>query len=164
LVSIKGFKNERLLTWPSAARSQSLELTMAGVSKIEHTGKSLVRRCPLPIRLPPDGLWLSIRRSQPTLSNLSTICPSCGHRQDLSYTYWQGVSYETESGNCGSEIVGLVVQQTVNWPSLRETTLRRRLFPRNGAAQGQASHANRMALAFSTSMTGGSIAPIHIGI
>src|ERR1700730_11770211 len=61
--------------------------------------------------------------------NLSTACPSCGHSQDLSYAYWQHVSYETRCEKCGSEIVGFVVQQTVNWPTLPETTLRPRLSP-----------------------------------
>ena len=81
--------------------------------------------------------------------NLSTICPSCSHPQDLSHAYWRGISYETECESCGFEIVGFLVQQTVNWPALRERTYRPRVFPIDtGTAQGhlyanRAPYANR---------------------
>jgi hypothetical protein len=76
----QGFKSERILVSPSAAASQSLELNMAGVFKIKHTGKSLVRRCPPQyafhlrplVEHPPNPADAMI---------LSTICPSCGYSQ-----------------------------------------------------------------------------------
>jgi hypothetical protein len=61
--------------------------------------------------------------------SLSTTCPNCGRDQDLSCAYWRGVSYETNCEGCGCEIDGFLVQQTVNWPCLRENTYRTRVFP-----------------------------------
>ena len=75
--------------------------------------------------------------------SLSTSCPSCGHDQDLSSAYWRGVSYETNCERCGHEIVGFLVQQTVNWPSLRENTYRPRVFPVETAMVGQPSFSER---------------------
>src|SRR5882724_5010714 len=80
--------------------------------------------------------------------SLSTTCPGCSHLQDLSRADWRGISYETECESCGFEIVGFLVQQTVNWPSLREHTYRPRVYPIETAAQhpsytNRASYANR---------------------
>ena len=75
--------------------------------------------------------------------SLSTTCPSCGHDQDLSLAYWRGVSYEFSCQRCGCKIVGFLVQQTVNWPSLLENTYRTQVFPVETATVGQPAFSDR---------------------
>ncbi len=75
--------------------------------------------------------------------NLSTTCPNCGHIADLSCAYWSGLSYQTDCESCGSEIVGFVLQQTINWPSVRPKTHSSRVFPVETAASERQSFSDR---------------------
>jgi hypothetical protein len=75
--------------------------------------------------------------------NLSTRCPHCSFDQTLKFAFWSGVRYKIDCERCGTEIIGFLVQQTINWPRLQEKAYSPQVFPIETAPPNRASFSDR---------------------